>query len=263
MSFEEIMSCKSCSKESYLKVPCDRVLEKLDEHFARNDIAGAGRLLLYWENEARILGDDRGLLEILNELIGYYRRTNEKDKALASVKEAFALIEKLGDGNSVCFGTIYLNGATTMKAFDLAEEAIPYYEKARKIFEDKLDENDYRLAAFYNNVSSAYKDLGRLSDSENACLKAIEILGGDGKYNGEVAVTYINLAHLYHEADPFDERVEASLDKAYEMLTSKATVKDGAFAFLCSKCYPSFGYFGHFEREKEIRELTEKIYAGN
>ena len=54
-------NCKGCSKESYRMVPISRVIEKLNELFSKNDLPAVGRLLQYWENEARILNDERGL----------------------------------------------------------------------------------------------------------------------------------------------------------------------------------------------------------
>ena len=50
----------------------------------------------YWEHDARALGDERGLLEVLNEETGYFRRTGEKEKAEKAISEALALTEKLG-----------------------------------------------------------------------------------------------------------------------------------------------------------------------
>lgn len=82
MKEEQSCRCESCSKEKQDRVPIRRVIEKLDEHFSRNDLAGAGRLLSYWEKEARLIGDMRGLLEILNEEIGYFRRTAKKSADL-------------------------------------------------------------------------------------------------------------------------------------------------------------------------------------
>ena len=119
------------------------------------------------------------------------------------------------------------------------------------------------MAAFYNNVSSAYVDLGDTESAEACCHKAIDILQSVGGCNGEIAVTLVNLAHMYHNADPFDERIYDSMEKAYGLLADSSNSHDGNFAFLCSKCYPSFGFFGYFGYEKEIKALTEKIYAGN
>lgn len=47
----------------------------------------------YWEHDARALGDERGLLEVLNEETGYFRRTGEKEKAEKAISEALALTE--------------------------------------------------------------------------------------------------------------------------------------------------------------------------
>ena len=260
---EKIIKCKGCSKESYGIIPIARIISKLDELFAVNDLNSVGRLLEYWEREARNLGDDRGLLEILNEEIGYYRRTAEKDKALSAVKEAFELIETLDFMRSESCGTIYLNGATTMKSFGLAEQAMSFYEKVRSIYESCISPGDYKMAAFYNNISSAYVDVGDTASAESSCHKAIKILEGIEGCQGEIAVTLVNLAHMYHTADPCDERIYVNVERAYDLLIRHDNVHDGNFAFLCSKCYPSFGFFGYFEYEKEIKALTEKIYAGN
>ena len=256
-------NCSSCSKESYKTVPVARVLDKLDDLFSKNDLAAAERLLEYWDREAKIISDDRGLLEILNEEIGYYRRTNNKEKGLAAVNEAFDIINKLELATGVSSATVYLNGATTMKAFGLAREAMPYYEKAKNIYEQNLDPTDYKLAAFHNNVSSAYKDLGEFKNAEESCIKAISILEQKQGFLGEIAVSLINLAHIYHDADPFDERIGNLMDKAWDCLMSEENQHNGDFAFICSKCYPSFAYFGYFEREADLKALTENIYGRN
>ena len=173
------------------------------------------------------------------------------------------MIQNKGIGDAVSIGTIYLNGATTMKAFGLAEDAMQYYEKAKIIYEENLEEDDYRIAALYNNMSSAYKDLGEYLKAESACYKAIEVLKKKDDCYGEIAVTLINVAHIYYDQEPADERIDEIMDKAWELLMSKKNTHDGDFAFLCSKCYPSFGFFGYFQREAELRALTEKIYEGN
>ena len=257
------LNCSSCSKESYDIVPIARVMQKLDELFDKNDLRGVGVLLYYWEREARNLRDERGLLEILNEEIGYFRRTGEKERALSAVREAFSLIDGLGLDKNESSGTVYLNGATTMKAFGETVAAMDYYFKAKEIYDRVLSPDDYRLAAYYNNVSSAYKELGDVNNSEKCCYSAIAILEKSGKYQGEIAVTHVNLAHLYYDADNFDERVYEHMERAWELLSSDENEHDGNFAFLCSKCYPSFGYFGYFDYEKRLKTLVEKIYEGN
>lgn len=259
----ENIDCSSCSKESYKTIPLTRIFDKLNEFFSRNDLPAVGRLLDYWESEAIALGDTRGLLEMLNEKIGYYRRTAEREKALAAVKKAFELMKQKDIVDPISAGTVYLNAATTMKAFGMAKDAMPYYEKAKAVYEIHLEPDDYKMAALYNNISSAHKDLGDYIQAESACFKAIEILKRNEDCRGEIAVTLINIAHIYYDQDPLDERIYELMDKAWELLSSEKNVLDGNFAFLCSKCYPSFEFFGYFERGALLKTLTEKIYEGN
>ena len=77
-----------CSKESTGSIPIMRIIDKLDALYAKNDMAEAGRVLEYWEKEARALNDRRGLSEILSEEIGYYRSTGDKQKGLRAVDDA-------------------------------------------------------------------------------------------------------------------------------------------------------------------------------
>ncbi len=255
-------SCPTCAKESYNRVPLMRVLEKLDTFFSSNDLDGATRLLEYWENEARNLHDDRVLLELLNEEIGLFRRTADKERALAAVNEAFELVDRLELCDECSSGTVYLNGATTMKAFGMAKEALSYYEKAKQLYEKHLTADDYRLAAYHNNISSAYRELGYFDKAEHACLSALKILESCGGYLGEMAVTHVNLSHIYYDADPCDERIYEHMETAWELLMTGSLAHDANYAFIASKCYHSFAFFGYFEYEKKLKELSEKIYAG-
>lgn len=114
--------CESCSNEPKDKINLARFFAKLDEIFSRGDLAAAGRLIEYWERDARSIGDENGLLYVLNEETGFFRRTGEKEKGLAAVEEALALAEKLGICETVSGATVIINCATTMKAFGEAEK---------------------------------------------------------------------------------------------------------------------------------------------
>ena len=254
--------CESCSKEKTDRIPIRRVVEKLDAAFSRNDLAEAGRLLAFWEKEARALADFHGLLEILSEEIGYFRRTEDRARGLAAVSEAFALIEDLGLSDSVSGATIYVNGATTMKAFGRAAEAMPYYMRAKKVLEENLPSDSYLLAALFNNMASAYDELDVFEKAEECYRAAIRILAKSVDNDGEIAVSYVNLAHLYYDRDKTDPRIASLLETAWSYLMSERLPHDGNYAFICSKCAPSFGFFGYFARETALRRAAEEIYAG-
>ncbi len=251
--------CESCSNEPTDRINIQRFFAKLDELFSRNDLPSAGRLMDYWEHDARALGDERGLLEVLNEETGYFRRTGEKEKAEKAISEALALTEKLGLSETVSGATIYVNCATTMKAFGEAEKALPYYEKTRLVYEKNLEKGDFMLAALYNNTALALADLGRTAEAEEHFLLAIETLKAGGSHNGEIAVSYVNLAQLYYGAG-INEKIPSALESGWEYLSSENNPHDGNFAFICSKCAPAYRDFGQIQRADILFNTAKEIY---
>ncbi len=256
-------NCKSCSKEAVDRVPIMRVIDKLDMLLSKNDLNAADELLCCWEKEARSFGDTRGLLEILNEIIGLSRQTSNKEKGLKAVEDAFKIIDDENMCETVSAGTIYINGATTMKAFGKANEAIAYYQKAREIFEKENSVDTFRRAALLNNMASAYTEIKEFNKAEEKYLSAIKLLKSTGKNNGEIAVSYINLAHLYHDMDIYDERISACMDTAWEYLEPAKNNQDGNYAFICAKCAPAYGFFGYFLQKAELEKRSEEIYGRN
>ncbi len=255
--------CQGCSKENISRVPIIRVIQKLDELFAHNDLDAAVELLEYWNAEAQNIGDTRGRLEILNEQIGIYRRTFSRDKALDAVNAALQIIEDEKLDGSASIGTIYVNVATTLKAFGKTEEAMPYYAKAEQIYNAYPQIPVFQKAALNNNKASALTELGEFTAAEQCYLAAVDMLKDNTDYFGEVAVSYINLAHLYEDMARLDTDIFASLDKAWDYLTHPDTKHDGNYAFVCTKCAPSFGYFGFSEREEYLTKEAERIYEGS
>ena len=253
----------SCGNEPLGSIPVMRITEKLDELFSRNDLAGAERLLNYWEEEAEKLFDNRGLLSLKSEKVGLYRRLSEKEKGLAACKEALTIIEAYGLGDKVSGATVILNCATTMKAFGLAQNTLPLYERARAVYERELSPKDPLIAGLYNNTATALAELGRIAQAEELYLKAVEILKSAGTVPGEVAVSYVNLAVMFADADPFDERVYLYMDMAEELLLSNVLPHDGNYAFICSKCVPAFDRFGYFVTAKELEKRSNEIYERN
>ncbi len=258
--------CKGCSKEDNGRVPTMRVISKLDECFSKNDLDGARRLLSYWESEARAIGDRRGLLEILNEQIGFFRRTNEETPALNAVNEALEIINAENIEGTVSAATIMINAATTLKAFGKVLESEPIYDSALKIYINE-GVTGFRLAALYNNMASAKAEIKKYKAAENFYIKAMDILKSENAHTPEIAVSLVNLAHLYYDMETSGQAAshtpEETMEKALDILNSPEIPRDGNYAFICSKCAPSFGFFGYFVTENELLKRTEDIYEGN
>lgn len=252
-----------CSKESNEHIPMSRIIDKLDSFFAVNDLDGAQRLLEYWKDEAERIGDERGLLEILSECAGLYRRTGNGEKGLDSCEKAITIIEDNNLEETVSGATILLNCATTMKSFGKVQQAIPYYERAEKTLVSKLEPNDKRLAGLFNNKATALSDLGKIEEAKELYLKAIEILKEYDDSYPEIAVSYVNLGQMINMNDPFDEEAFSYMEKAWSFLNKEGIPFDSNYAFVASKCAPAFKEMGFFKYSEELERRSEEIYAGN
>ena len=244
------------------RIPTERVLGKLDEHFSRNDYDSAEKHLLYWLGEANLIDDKRSALLFLNELAGLYRKLSKEEKAIETVSSLLDLIAKTGIENNVGAGTTYINCATVYKAFGKAEEALPLFEKAKDVYEKNLPSDDRRFGGLYNNMALALVDLERFSEAYELYEKAISVMANADDGDLEVAITYLNIASA-KEAELGAEESEAQIrdyvEKAMEIFDEHEN-RDGYYAFVCEKCASVFGYFGYFIYEKELEKRAREIY---
>ncbi len=258
------VKCSSCIKEPVDRINVSRFISKLDGFFAKNDLEGAGEHILFWKNEAEKLEDYRGLLSVINEALGYYRRTGDIEKGLNAVDDALFLIDSLRLDTSLSGANIFINLATTLKSFGKPQEGIQYYDKAGKILTDCGKEKEFEFAALLNNKASALSDMKMYDEAEKCYRDAIEILKSEGKHDGEIGVSLVNLAHLYFDRDDNAcEAVEETLDEAWEYINSDRQPHNSDYAFIISKCAPSFDYFGRKDEAQALREVADEIYGRN
>ena len=243
------------------RIPTDRVTAKLDVLTGKKDFEGADAHLNYWLKEAEELGDERGALAVLNEMTGFYRKTARQKEGLEAVEKAVALCRKLDLDDCVEGATVLLNAATALHSFGRTEKALPLYAEATEVYERDLPSDDARLAGLYNNRATSLASAGMLAEAEKDYLAALNILEKQENSPNEIAVTYVNLAHLY-EADGqktfFD--IKDALEKAYSVLTDENIKKDAYHAFMCEKCAPSFEYFGYGDKGEDLLTRAKEIY---
>ena len=252
-----------------ISVPQQRIIQKMDEYMSRRDYAGAERHLLYWLEEAKLGRDTRGQLMILNELVGHYRKTADRGKALSRAEEALALLAPLGMESSVSGGTTYVNCATAMNAFGENERALELFEKARAAYEAKEGTDPKLLGGLYNNMGLACTALGKFAEAGELFEKALSVMAKVPGGSLETAITYLNEASLAEaedkagrEADPdspgilaveTEKRINDLLEKAFALFDAADVPRDGYYAFVCEKCAPTFSYYGWFLAAKELR----------
>ena len=260
--------CPFCTdqyqKEPPVKsIPTGRVLEKLDEHFAENDYAGAERHLLYWRGEADLGYDRRGAFLIANELMGLYRKTGRLDEAKKEAETALALADELRIASETAGGTALLNAATVYKAAGECERSLVLFERARAVLEKTATADKGLLAGLYNNMALTLVDLTRFDEAEELYQKALGLLAAVKNGQADAAITHLNMADLYTArdgAEAAESRVACCIERAAALLDSPALPRDGYYAFVCEKCAPTFGYYGYFLLEQTYRERAKEIY---
>ena len=260
--YEETCCCLS-KPGSVSPIPTGRILEKLDEYLGRNDYISAEQLLKYWLNEADFDNDMRGKLTVLNEQIGLYRKMNRVPEGLQAVNDALELAKTLHMENTVTIGTTFLNVATCYMAFGMADKALSFYQKAEKIYESELPHTDMRLGGLYNNMAVTLTELGNYREAEELFRRAINIMSEHENRETDIAITYCNLADLVAaEVGTLEgeEQIEDYLSRAERLLDTETLPRDGYYAFVCEKCAPTFGYYGHFLTEKKLSGRAREIY---
>lgn len=242
------------------RIPVGRVIDKVDALFDKNDYIEAGRLLVYWRNETISLRDKNGELAMESELVGYYRKQNDREKGLASITRALTLTEELDQSDMASGATIFINCATAYKAFGMVQEALPLYIRAEQTYKKVLEPNDARFGGLYNNMALTLVDMKKYAEAESAYLSALAIMKKVPRGEAESAITYINMAHMYEDFGK-SEKIRECMEKAYTLLQSDDLPHNGYYAFVLEKCAPSFAYFGDAATCEKLKKEAEEIYA--
>ena len=241
----------------------DTIIEKLDLFFSKNDYESAEKYLLELKEKAAADGDKKILLFVLNELMGLNRKLARKDLAISYTEKALCLVKEMGIEKNVGAATTYLNSATVYKAFGRSNEGISLFEKAREIYENGLSKDDRRLAGLYNNMALALTDEDEFEYAESCYKKALEVLSLSSKNEGEMAITHLNLANLFEKQmglENAQQKISQCIENAQQLLDKAYSETDGNYAFICEKCASTFGYYGYFVYENELKNRARRIY---
>lgn len=240
-----------------------RVLINLDEYYNRNDSAGAEKHLLFWLDEAEKENNTQAAASIYNELMGLYRKDGNREKAMSCAKAAGELSK---DSDYASRGSVLLNCGTVYTAFGDSKTALGYFSNARELLESVLNDSDERLGSLYNNMAAACFDSGDKEQGISLYKKAISVMEKNSGREAELAVSYINLADALEAAYGLEaalDDIDNCVDMAEELMNSLKTVRDGGYAFSCTKLADAFDYYGRFSFAEELRKRAEDIYAGS
>lgn len=229
----------------------NNVLNQLQHFFATGQINRVENFLQEQYEIAKKEEDESCALSILNELIGYYRVTTQFDKALKVIEDIRSLIIKMGLQDTLGEGTSLLNIATVYRAMGRYEDAGSCYQKAEQIYDNVLDESDYRMAGLYNNFSLLYQEMGDYESAVTYLKKALPIIIAIPDSFIQQAVSYTNLGQVYTQMKQW-KLAKKSLRKAEEIF-GRINNEDEHFSGLANA-------FGYYYMQQEDYENAIKYY---
>jgi len=175
------------------------ILPTVDELFDMNSAKDAEQYLIEMREEAKDFKNISMELTALNELIGYYRQTSEKDKLLSVINDSLSILEEAGETGTLRYATVALNVANAYRSLSQLDMAKKYYEITDSIYKNQIEKgcllsDDLRVAGLYNNMSLMYQELSDYETAEKFLKDALNIVVL-AKAGFETAVTYANLAN--------------------------------------------------------------------
>lgn len=245
------------------EISIEKIIAELDMFLSRNDYESAKNHLLKWLTFCTEQNDLKTALALSNELMGLFRKLGDKENALKYSQNALDIIEKLGIQQNTGAATTYLNTATVYKAFSMAERSLPLFERALEIYEKNLSKTDDRLGGLYNNMALTLVDLEKFDRANELFEKAISVMSKISGKEGEVAITYLNMATAVERnkgPEEGEKEISSLIEKAWQLLDSCSDKESGNYAFVCEKCATVFGYYGYFIYENELKKRSEEIY---
>lgn len=154
----------------------EAVLTEYDSMFGKYSLIEIEEFLLKNIEEACLKNEKQALVSLLNEIIGFYRDTLQKEKALKNCDRLDLVLNELNLQGTIPYATSFLNIANAFRAFDLEKEAIALFEQVEQIYQKNLPENDFLFAGLYNNWALAYQELTEFYMAAELLQKALIIV---------------------------------------------------------------------------------------
>lgn len=235
----------------------NKVLNELDALFAKNDLDGVGKFLKEQYEIAKSEDDFGARLSLANEMVGFYREMTLFEKAREIISDMEELLKDKRVAGTVEEGTSLLNIANTYRAMGRFEDSKSMYDRAAQLYKGTLEENDFRLASLYNNVSLLYQAQECYEQAEDSLLSALKIAKNHPEAEIEIAITYTNLGQLYLQGKGNDPaKAEGYLKQAEEIFE-----KDGKQDYHYCGCANALGtlYFMKGEYEGAVKYYEEAL----
>lgn len=186
------------------------IIKKADALLEENRGEEAEKLMLDSAGQAAREQDDGSLLQLLNELLGYYRETSRTEEARKIGEQAVFLAKRMGLQGTAPYATTLLNVATVCRAGGRLQESLEYYREVQLLYDKLFPEDNMLKASLQNNLSLLYQEMGEYGKAKACQERALAIVrenNGAGREDRsyEEAVTCANLAATCAQLEQWEE----------------------------------------------------------
>ena len=227
----------------------EQFYQKLDQYYQSKQFQEAEQFMLLSLKEAGEQRDLEGIVATCNELGGLYRATHRTEEALWAYDKVQDCLPQLGMEHSInCAAALINLGSvyTVRKEFRTAYEI---YKKAEAIL-NQTDENEYQLAALYNNMSACLRETGQERESISLVEKAIRKIERIPGHEIDLATSYVNMGQALIRADRLKE-ARKSLENALTVFQEAHAEGDSHYAI------GIYALAGLNERERDYHAARE------
>ncbi len=240
------------------------IFVQIDKLFEENKREEAEKLMQESIAQAMDEQDDNSLLQLLNELLGFYRETGRHEEARVIGQRAVAQAERMGLTGTIPYATTLLNVANACRAAGRLEESLEKYLRVQEIYRQQLAPDDMLAASFQNNFSLLYQEMGEFQKARECLLNALQIVKEKGS-GYELGVTYANLASTCVQLGQPEEAREYA-EKSLEVF-EKSGIRDNHYAAALSAMgtwyFQKQDYQTAGETFRKAMELVEQFNGRN
>lgn len=172
----------------------EKVLKEYDAMFGIAGLKEIEEFLIMKIEEAKEEKDFASLFTLLNESIGFYRDTTQREKAFKDCDALQELLKEMQLEGRVEYATALLNIANVYRAFGRHEESLKLHYKVEEIYKKNLKSENVSYAGLYNNWSLLYQEMGDFIHAKEKLIKALSIIDLYPDAKIKQATTRTNLA---------------------------------------------------------------------
>ena len=242
----------------------NRLLQQVDAYYEQNRGSDAEKLMQEGIAQAIQEQDEESLLQLLNELLGYYRETSQVEASYVVAERAISQAQRMGLEGTLPYATTLLNVANAYRAGGRLRDSMQCYLTVRKIYEEILSADNMLVASLENNMSLLYQEMGDFRSAKECLLKALSIVEAK-QAEFEVAVTYANLASTCMQLKEPEEACAyaGAAIQGFEKLGVEDAHYSAALSALGTYHYEKKEYAAAEEMFRKAMEIMERNLGRN